>query len=159
MCICMYVCMYYIFIFFELGRIAYMRTDGYFQPCATIVRAIDEAKAALESKGYTLVPFEHPDGKIMNLLTLIFSLYCVIVLCNYVYSFNIYIYIYIYTHIYILGTNAKTSFEVYCSLMAADGNWHSFMKGLQGERLHETYRKLWLYTNLPNFMRPTLAGK
>ncbi len=69
----MYVCMYYIFIFFELGRIAYMRTDGYFQPCATIVRAIDEAKAALESRGYTLVPFEHPDGKIMNLRTLIFS--------------------------------------------------------------------------------------
>lgn len=99
------------------GRIAYMRTDGYFQPCATIMRAIDEAKAALELKGYELVPFEHPQG-----------------------------------------TNAKNSFEVYCSLMAADGNWYSFIKGLEGEKLHETYRKLWLYTNVPNFIRPTLAA-
>ena len=50
-----------------LGRIAYMRTDDYFQPCATIIRAIDEAKAALESKGYELVPFEHPHGRLILL--------------------------------------------------------------------------------------------
>ena len=39
-----------------------MRTDDYFQPCSTVQRAIDEAKAALEAKGYELVPFEHPRG-------------------------------------------------------------------------------------------------
>ena len=50
----------------QVGRIAYMRTDGYFQPCATIMRAIDEAKAALQSKGYELVPFEHPPGHFIH---------------------------------------------------------------------------------------------
>ena len=44
-----------------------MRTDDYFQPCATIIRAIDEAKVALESKGYELVPFEHPQGRLILL--------------------------------------------------------------------------------------------
>ena len=51
-------------------------------------------------------------------------------------------------------------FEVYMtyiSLMGADGNWHSFMKALEGEELHETYKSLHMYTNLPNFLRPILA--
>ena len=64
----------------------------------------------------------------------------------------------LYTYLVYVGTSAKNTFEVYCCLMAADGNWHSFIKGLEGEKLHETYTKLWMYTNLPNFIRPTLAG-
>ena len=71
-------------------------------------------------------------------------------------SYNIFVIL--FGNFLLSGTSAKNTFEVYCSLMAADGNWHSFIKGLEGEKLHETYRKLWLYTNLPNFMRPSLAG-
>ena len=57
---------FFSFMVCQVGRIAYMRTDGYFQPCATVMRAIDEAKAALQSKGYELVPFEHPQGHFIH---------------------------------------------------------------------------------------------
>ena len=41
-------------------RIAYMKTDGFFQPCTAVLRAIEESKRALEEQGHELVPFEPP---------------------------------------------------------------------------------------------------
>ncbi len=96
-------------------RVGYLMTDGYFEPCATVKRAMEESIDALRSLGtYELIPIQLP-------------------------------------------VDAKETFEVYCSLLAADGNWFSFMKGLEGESLHETYKRLWLYTNLPNWLRPLLS--
>ena len=72
-------------------RIAYMKSDGFFQPCLAVQRSIDIAKKALEEKGHELIPFEPP-------------------------------------------VSAQRAFEVYCGLLAADGNWWSFIRGLEGRR-------------------------
>ena len=44
-------------------KIGYFKTDGWFEPCATSKRALEETLAALTKAGHTCVPFEAPtDG-------------------------------------------------------------------------------------------------
>ena len=41
-------------------KIGYFKTDGWFDPCVTSKRALEETIAALEKEGHECVPFEMP---------------------------------------------------------------------------------------------------
>jgi len=43
--------------------------------------------------------------------------------------------------------------STYIKLMSADGNWYSFIRALEGEELSDSYRKLQIFTEIPNFLR------
>ena len=58
---------------------------------------------------------------------------------------------------FVAPTVQKEDFETFCSAMAADGNWYSFMEGLEGEDISPTYKKLKVYTGIPNWLRGPLG--
>ena len=47
--------------------------------------------------------------------------------------------------------------STYLKLLAADGNWYSFIRALEGEPLSAGYVNLQKYTNTPNWLRPVLT--
>lgn len=47
--------------------------------------------------------------------------------------------------------------QTYFRLQSADGNWYSYMRALEGEDLHESYKMLRVYTDIPNVVRPFIS--
>jgi fatty acid amide hydrolase len=46
---------------------------------------------------------------------------------------------------------------LYVSILAADGNFRSFINGIEGEALHPNYRFLYNVANIPAWLRPLIA--
>lgn len=75
-------------------RIAYMKTDGWFDPVPAVQRAVDVAVDALREQGHEVIPFENPidtekllttyialmsaDGNWYSFLRYYFTLTCVL---------------------------------------------------------------------------------
>lgn len=47
--------------------------------------------------------------------------------------------------------------RIYFGLLAADGNWYSHIKALEGEELFESYKRTQKYTNIPHRLRGAVA--
>ena len=99
---------------FRKLKIAYMETDGYFEPTAACRRAVLIAADKLRTRGHEVVPFRSP-------------------------------------------VQGEEVFRTFSTLIGADGNFHSLILGLQGDRLYDGYKALKLYTDLPNLLRPPVA--
>ena len=47
--------------------------------------------------------------------------------------------------------------KLYFRIMGSEGNMHNFKQGLEGEDFIDTYKSLYFYSNIPNFLRPLVS--